>query len=399
MAKSKKQKKGKSGLFIGIGLVVFLLACGGIFLFVKQKKENEKVELEKWMKVYIKEIDRIDSEEKPDKMEMRLIKYENRKYPMMLVRYTSKNIKKVALVLSFGEKGYMTTTVDDIKVVYNRETEDYDLFAYNEEEGRKTYTQLNGVFDDELHDYAELAKDEDEKDDVGDEDENAEVDEEENQETDIHQSYDTEEGQEIYENEKFNEKYLDVDQSLEDGWHDCLDKDKNEIAKDFVEDDETTVEDVIPKESEKKKEQALEKEEKRIEAEKKAREEAEKAKKEAEEKAKKEAEKKAAEEAAKGYKIGNYTLKYGTYKSYNMPDVSVTITLSPGGKCHYKGDDYSGGNNTYDMDCTYTSTKSEYYGVMTYFLVMQFSDGKKTSWQMQKNNEFNSQWLSLKYVG
>ena len=117
-------------------------------------------------------------------------------------------------------------------------------------------------------------------------------------------------------------------------------------------------------------------------------------KKEEEEKAKKEA-----EELAKGYAIGPYRLKYGTYKNLPMDNISITITLSPNGKCHYSGKDPSAGTSNINTDCTYTQTKAMYYGVMTYFLKMNFKSGGSTSWQMTKSNAFNNQWLSFEYKG
>jgi len=131
-----------------------------------------------------------------------------------------------------------------------------------------------------------------------------------------------------------------------------------------------------------------------------------KAKKEAEEKAKveEEAKKKAEEEAKKGLKVGNYTLKYGTYVlENNYEGFYGTIKLEPNGKCHIKSNidlDYQN-KKAVDADATYTVRSDiviDTPGI--YDNGLEFNiNGEKIHFIVTNNSSFSDQWHGYKYSG
>lgn len=108
-----------------------------------------------------------------------------------------------------------------------------------------------------------------------------------------------------------------------------------------------------------------------------------------------------------GVKVGNNTLKYGTYIS----DVSQmdkefygTITLEPNGKFHIKSnyDEYEGTIKKINVDCDGTyeiklNQPTGYPGDYANYINFKPETGKEFSFEVYKDNAFSDQWHGYNY--
>lgn len=116
-----------------------------------------------------------------------------------------------------------------------------------------------------------------------------------------------------------------------------------------------------------------------------------------------EEERKAAEELAKGLKVGNHTLKYGTYVSdVAQMDGSLygTITLEPNGKFHIKAN-CEGGYPYPTLNCDGTYKVGKVQNSFEYFDGVIFTPnvGESFSFEVVKDNAFSDQWHGYSYTG
>ncbi len=406
----KKEKKStlRIVLMITIPILIVGLVVGGFFLknYLDLKKPIDEI----WGQTYylylkdVKDSNKMEEAQLPTDMKnakINFYEFKSVKDPVMTITYekevTNEENKQV-------EKEQRTNVyyIEDEKVnnlvyygktsvefLYNIEEEEYDYYIHRYDEDSDTYSSLSKQVDSLINSSTEQENCSNEE---GKEENCLEAlkdytfkENEKSSVTDVN-------GNEIS-IPKFDETFVKVE--TEDNSIDYnLELSEKELKKKIT----VGVENYQPQEDiiTEKVKSAIEETIKQVDAKheemKKAEEEVKK--KEEEEKAKKEA-----EELAKGYAIGPYRLKYGTYKNLPMDNISITITLSPNGKCHYSGKDPSAGTSNINTDCTYSQTKEMYYGVMTYFLTMNFKSGGSTSWQMTKSNAFNNQWLSFEYKG
>lgn len=273
--------------------------------------------------------------------------------PSLLVKYDDYWYDGGLNIYTVDKNGSLNSKYFDedseLKILYNRETKKYEFFVYTEGYYNDSYESLMG---------------EDKKYNVSDGkfyDENGDL-------------------------KKFESLYIEATEII--GWLELEDLNtmpSRELLSILMKEKnkektlDTYLTDPVKKSVDKKIEQ-IEKEE------------------EEERKALEEQKKKEEEEAKTTLKTKYHSLKYGTYRMFNMPEYSLEITLSPEGVCHYKGIADSDINTNYDEDCTYTVIEQEYYGVMTEFLKLSLENGGTEYFQLSRDNEFNSQWLSLEYV-
>ncbi len=378
MEKKKDKTNNKKILWIILPIILIILIVGGIFL--KQYLDLKKPIKEDWGQtyyVYLK--DKTNKEiELPDNMKNAKINFYNLdelKEPVMAINYeeADKNYTNVYYINNEKINIVNYQQESEIEFLYNIENKEYDYYIHTKQDDSDAYKALG-------EQIAALTNENNEENNKTVEDSTEYLFKDDDKTTATNS-----EGNDI-EISKFDETFVEVETEDNSVDYDLQLKEKE--LKETIEDavnkyetkDEIITEDVKSHVDEQVKE--VEKKQEDI-------------KKIEEEKAKKEALEK---ELALGYKIGNYRLKYGTYKNLSMDNIDITITLSPDGKCHYKGNDPESGNKNLDTDCTYSQTQEEYYGVMTTFLTMKFNSGGSTIWQMSKNNAFNSQWLSFEYV-
>ncbi len=170
---------------------------------------------------------------------------------------------------------------------------------------------------------------------------------------------------------------------------------------------------IITEETKEKTEEKLKELETKHEEIKKAEEAKKKAEEEARIKAEEEAKKKAEEEAAKGLKVGNFTLKYGTY-AFNMPNggengktLKSTITLKPNGVFHItanfnEDDDSTVSSKSMDSDGTYVVKLNQptgYPDEYADFLTFTTNAGENFMFIVGSNSGFGDQWHDYSYSG
>lgn len=359
---SSKKKAWIIGGIIGGVLLLAILILVGWFALGAVKKFVDKNVPPTWLKAYEETLTDTSSDILDyDDVYVQIVDIKNTKdsIPALILRYDDYYYDDGMIIYQSDKNGNLSSKSLDsdssLVVLYNRETKEYELFKY-------TYNYSYYSYYDAVY---ESLEDED-------------------------KVYRLEDGE--YEDENGDYKKFDslyVTATTLNDWVELDDLDSIN-SKELIsilmreKNKEKTVDTYVTddvKESVNNQVKALEKKE------------------EEEKKALEEKKKKEEEEAKTTYKTKNYSLKYGVYKITNMPEYSLEITLSPEGVCHYKGISDSNIDKTYDEDCTYSVVEQEYYGVMTEFLKFELKSGATEYFQLSKDNAFNSQWLSLEYVG
>lgn len=326
----KKNKK----LIIGIVGVLVIAAIGiGSLLCLNGKKDNSP----NWMNLYYDFIKKSNDETFDDyvstfkSFDVQFVPRENG-YPLMVLKFISKDdiCKKglIVLYIDKDDKVSFTMIVEendeiDIKLLYDRKEKKYKWFAImSTKDGKYTYTDIEKKIE-----LQELIYD------IGDYNKAKEDEEFVKKEEECYLKFTKEElktSETVDTITSFEERFiaLDEDMKLETIKVKDLKKIndyKKEISKvtndyretnDFV--SETTKNYVNETNQKLEEKEIIIKQKAEEEAKRKAEEEAKKkAEAEAKQKAEEEAKKKTAEDAAKkktSFKVGNYTMNYGTYK-------------------------------------------------------------------------------------
>lgn len=339
--KPRHQKKDNKKIIIISSLVALLLIgiIAGIVL-TKTKPEKPKKEItikERWGQIYYEYLKDVDNKEEnalPENMTDAKINFYDIKdieNPVMTISYevNDKDYTNIYYINDEKVDAIVYKEPTDIDLLYNIQNKDYNYYTETENNDAKTYKTIKDQIKAKLSDnneqkIPEYTFKENEKDSVTD------VDGKEISITKFDQTFieiETEDNSIDY-NTNLTEKALKkvINKTID------IYKEVEEILTDNIKKSTQTKEEGILKKQEEMKTAKEEVEKKEA---------LEKAKKEAEEKAKREAEEKA--KAAAGLKVGNYSLKYGTYNGGDGPSQGETFSLKQNGQCTYNG-----------KACTYT---------------------------------------------
>lgn len=382
--KAKSNKK-KRIIIISIIVVALLLSIiGGIVITLllgkNNKDDNNSTELNAWENAYILYLKgQVYTLNSGNNTDMQLIKIKDNQIPTLLVRYDYTYEGKTSKMLDIyqvneeGNRIANGSTSGDcrLKILYNKENSKYEIFIYREYDESYVYTSLGEFLESAINDYE--GKQEDEEIHISD-----------------YTFSKTNENSRKSVEEKFNEKFIDVDcDDIINNWVKYnKDDSKEDIIKLFKEEVEKnkTSESLL---TEEKKTEILDK----IEQEKKT----------LEENAKKEAEQKAKEEEEKNIlTIGKYTLQYGKYTSDEIDNYgTITIILNADKTFSYSGIHPDGGSKTINQNGTYEIQLNEDdgYGNLVNWITLKLNDGTEAPFIVYGNNNFGSQWLSFKYSG
>lgn len=387
-----KKKDNKKKIII-ISSVVLLLIIGivaGIIL-TKSKPEKPKKEItikERWGQIYyeyLKDVGNQEDNALPENMTDAKINFYDIKdveNPVMTISYevNDKDYTNIYYINDEKVDAIVYKEPTDIDLLYNIQNKDYNYYTETENNNARTYKTIKDQIKAKLSDTTEqnpveYTFKEDEKDSV----------------TDVN-------GKEISIT-KFDQTFIEIE--TED---DSIDYNTNLTEKalkkvinktiDIYKEVEEILTENIKKSTQTKEEGIIKKQEEmktaKEEVEKKAAEE--KAKKEAEEKAKREAEEKA--KAAAGLKVGNYTLKYGTYKG-EYADEGYTFILKQNGQCVYHGN-----NCTYTIGTHDFTQDGETHAVSTALIIKENGQSYSIYYMPYSNTEIGDGDIgSFKYVG
>ncbi len=362
-----EQKTNKKALGIIITIIVILLIVaiiGGIFVF---KNANSSTGTE-WGDTYFERLKEDIAKENGEysniddnNMEITFLQLKENSNPVMMVTYKEADKKKINI---YREREYNN---EDNKYIINNgmsneENKEYDIqFLYNTELKENRWYLTTTEANSKMIDYSDIQKEFDRFDKTDDFNNITESEEEINKNSSYvfnkdELSKESIEGQETTIS-KFEETFVKIDEELVEELYPSFtittDMKENEIKNEMKE----NIEKYNPKNEKINNEIKTATQNKVAEIENKKEQikvaQEEKAKKEAEEKAKseEEAKKKAEEEAKKGLKVGNYTLKYGTYVGYDIQydpsgETKEKITMKINSNGTYT---YNGANGTYTV--------------------------------------------------
>ena len=391
--KPRHKKNDNKKKIIIISSVVALLLIGIVagVLLTKSKPEKQKKEItikERWGQIYyeyLKDVDKKEENALPDNMTDAKINFYDIKdveNPVMAISYevNDKDYTNIYYINDEKVDAIVYKEPTDIELLYSIPNKDYNYYTETENNDSKTYKTIKDQIKAKLSDSNEVKVEEhtfkeDEKDSV----------------TDVN-------GKEISIT-KFDQTFIKIeteDNSIDYNTNLTEKALKKVINKtiDIYKEVEEILTKNIKKSTQTKEEGILKKQEEmktaKEEVEKKAAEE--KAKKEAEEKAKREAEEKA--KAAAGLKVGNYTLKYGTYKG-EYADEGYTFILKQNGQCVYHGN-----NCTYTIGTHDFTQDGETHAVSTALIIKENGQSYSIYYMPYSNTEIGDGDIgSFKYVG
>ncbi|MBR3362342.1 MAG: hypothetical protein IKG40_00280 [Bacilli bacterium] len=343
---NNKQTKNKKPIII-ISIIAAILLIGIVAAFLLNNKEEkpkkDKGIKEKWGEIYYEYLKDLKDEDNakeaglPTNMKNAKITFYDittLDNPVMTISYgiNDKNYANIYFIDDKKVNEIIYEEPTEIKLLYNIENKDYNYYTKSSQNSADTYKTIKEVVNAKLksgNNIKEYTFKESDKDTVKDVN-----------------------GNEISLT-KFEQTFIEVEteESKVSYKTDLTKKALKKVVEKAIKNYET-VESIlttnIKKSIETKEEGIIEKKEEMKKAsEDVANKEAlEKSKKEAEEKAKKEAEEKA--KANAGIKVGNYTLKYGTYRGKDATE-GDTLVLKQNGQCTYNG-----------SSCTYSVAKHDF---------------------------------------
>ena len=344
--KNNQPKKNKKPIII-VSIIAVILLIGIVAAFLLNNKEEkpkkEKNIKEKWGEIYYEYLKDLKDEDNakeaglPANMKNAKITFydiNTIKNPVMGISYKidSKDYTNIYFIDDKKVSAIIYEEPTEIDLLYNIENKDYNYYTNSSNNNTNTYKAIKEVVNAKqnagttVKEYTFKESDKDTVKDVN--------------------------GNEISLT-KFEQTFIEVetDDNSVSYKTDLTKKALNKVVEKAIKNYET-VENILTtniKKSIETKEEGIvkKKEEMKKASEDVANKEAlEKSKKEAEEKAKKEAEEKA--KASAGIKVGNYTLKYGTYKGKDATE-GDTLVLKQNGQCTYNG-----------SSCTYSVAKHDF---------------------------------------
>ena len=386
MSDKIKSKSNKSKIVISI-IVVFIImaiiAAVSILVVVPKimnKVENvqEKEQLSQWEDAYVSYLQKtiLGILNTGENTQMQLINIEGNNIPTLIATFdstyegkTSRNLE----VYQVNEKGEVLADTclynsEGLKILYNKENNNYEWFVCSNTDTNYTYRSLK--------DMIEAAK-------------RIRANNDTSYQITEYDFYKADENSMKKVQEKFDEKYIEVD---------CNDTINNWIQYDFSESKEQIMAKLKSEIEKNKKVDTVVSDEKKTEVLNKIEEEKKKIK---EENAKKEAEQKIKEEESKlKLTLGKYTLKYGKYTSIEGIDIDpITIVLNADKTCSYSGIEPSGGSKVINEKGTYEIklNKDDGYGELVDWIILKLNDGTEAPFIVYGNDYFGSQWLAFKY--
>ena len=365
--KSKSSKKITIIIVLVTIIVIAVAAVGGYFAY-EYMEEKKPIEQE-WANTYYNYIKEQNNEETGENKiqnnsKIGFVNITEVENPVMIVEY--KKEEKTYTDIYYINEGTVKNIIDlgisDVELLYNINEKEYNWYTHKETDTSDEYEKvsnriLEATENDETN--SNVSKDEGYTFAKGEE-----------------ISVDTVDGDKIS-MPKFDTVFVKTDVEIDKVDYDkeMTDKElKNSIteeAKNYKNKDELITEEV--KNEVTNKENESKEKVNKIEEEKVKKEEQDK------KKAEEEARKKAEEEAAKGLQVGNYTLKYGTYKGiesqYDVGGVistEITIVLKQDGTYNLKSSNVSLVPNT---SGTYKVEKNSYTGVLGTHILKLSSGG------------------------